>query len=180
MKVLILGGGITGLRAALALSEFDIETIMVEKSPEIGGKVKGYDKIFPDFRSGKNLVKNLIDTVRNSSNITVFEDSTVTDARKNDGAHIVSLSNGKIIEVDAIVLACGFEVFDATRQPEYGYSVYPNVITSMEMESFLDPEGPTKGKLIRPSDGKVAKIVAIIFCVGSRNVKVGNPYCSRI
>ena len=56
MKVLILGGGITGLRAALALSEFDIETIIVEKSPEIGGKVKEYDKIFPDFRGGKNLL----------------------------------------------------------------------------------------------------------------------------
>jgi len=180
MKVLILGGGITGLRAALALSEFDIEPIVVEKSSESGGKVKGYAKVFPDFRSGRNLVKNLIDSVRNSSNITVFEDSTVTDARKNNGTHIVSLSNGKIIEADAIVLACGFEVFDATRQAEYGYSVYPNVITSVELESFLDPEGATKGKLIRPSDGKAAKRIAIIFCVGSRNVKIGNPYCSRI
>jgi len=180
MRGLILGGGITGLRAALAVSEFGIETIVVEKSFEIGGKVKGYAKIFPDFRSGKNLVKNLIVSVKSSSNITVFEDSTVTEARENNGSYIILLSNGKIIEVDTIVLACGFEVFDATRQAEYGYGVYPNVITSMELEAFLDPQGPTKGRLVRASDGKVARRIAIIFCVGSRNKRIGNLYCSRI
>ncbi|HBE44889.1 MAG TPA: hypothetical protein DDW17_05395 [Deltaproteobacteria bacterium] len=180
MRVLVLGGGITGLKTAFTLSEFDIETIIVEKSSEIGGKVKRYDKIFPDFRSGKNLVKNLIASARNSPNITVLENSTVTNVAKNNRSYTASLSDGKIIEVDAIILTCGFEVFDATRQPEYGYSVYPNVITSMELESFLNPEGPTKGKLLRPSDGKVAKRIAIIFCVGSRNMKIGNPYCSRI
>lgn len=180
MSVLIVGGGITGLRAAFALSEFDIETIIVEKSSQIGGKVIEYDKIFPDFRSGKDLVKNLIESVRSTSNITVIKNSTVNDAGKNNEIHIVSLSNDRIIKVDAIILACGFDVFDATRQPEYGYSVYPNVITSVELERFLDKEGPTKGNLIRSSDSKVAKRIAIIFCVGSRNTKLDNPYCSRI
>ena len=79
MRVLIVGGGITGLRAAFALSEFDIETIIVEKSSEIGGKVIEYDKIFPDFRSGKKLVANLIESVGSMSNITVIKNSTVTD-----------------------------------------------------------------------------------------------------
>ncbi|MFX1451002.1 MAG: FAD-dependent oxidoreductase, partial [Promethearchaeota archaeon] len=84
------------------------------------------------------------------------------------------------VKVGAIIVATGFDVYDASLSPEYGYSQYPNVITGLEMERILTPFGPTQGKLVRPSDGKSIKKVAFIQCVGSRDETIGRPYCSRV
>ncbi|MEM1578537.1 MAG: CoB-CoM heterodisulfide reductase HdrA2 [Archaeoglobaceae archaeon] len=83
------------------------------------------------------------------------------------------------IDVGAIVLATGFKVFDARKKPEYGYGRFKNVITTMELERLLSASGPTRGKLLRPSDSTIPKKVAFILCVGSRDEKT-NKYCSRV
>ena len=83
-------------------------------------------------------------------------------------------------DVGAIIVATGYHLFDASRKPEYGYGIVKNVITSMELEQMLNASGPTQGRLVRPSDGREAKRVAFIQCVGSRDETVGNPYCSRV
>jgi heterodisulfide reductase subunit A len=72
------------------------------------------------------------------------------------------------------------DVFDPSALDEYGYSRFPNVITSLEFERLISSFGPTKGELVRPSDGKLPKTVAFIQCVGSRTEKNGKPYCSNI
>ncbi|MFN3383712.1 MAG: CoB-CoM heterodisulfide reductase HdrA2 [Archaeoglobaceae archaeon] len=83
------------------------------------------------------------------------------------------------LEVGAIIVATGYKLFDARRKPEYGYGRFKNVITTMELERILCASGPTRGKLLRPSDSSQPKKVAFILCVGSRDEGT-NEYCSRV
>ncbi|MCS7121898.1 MAG: CoB-CoM heterodisulfide reductase HdrA2 [Archaeoglobaceae archaeon] len=83
------------------------------------------------------------------------------------------------IKVGAIIVATGYKLFDAKKLPELGYGKYQNVITLFELERLLSASGPTKGKLIRPSDFALPKRVAFILCVGSRDEKT-NRHCSRV
>jgi len=87
----------------------------------------------------------------------------------------------KIITVDVgtIIVATGFDLFDATQKPEYGYGEFPNVVNLGEVERMLNSAGPTQGHLVRPSDSKEPQKVAYVQCVGSRD-ELTNKYCSRI
>jgi heterodisulfide reductase subunit A len=82
------------------------------------------------------------------------------------------------LEVGAVILAPGFEVFDARQKPEYGYGRYPNVVTALEFERFLSATGPYAGHIVRPSDHKEPEKIAWIQCVGSRDASIGRDYCS--
>ncbi len=84
------------------------------------------------------------------------------------------------VEVGAIIVATGYNLFDARKKEEYGYGVYDNVITGLMMERLLSASGPTAGHVIRTSDGKIPRKVAFVQCVGSRDEKIGNLYCSRV
>jgi len=86
------------------------------------------------------------------------------------------------LKVGAIVVSTGFDLFDPSEIPAYGYGRYKDVITALELERLLCASGPTGGHLIRPSDGKIPKSVAFIQCVGSRDRRdwIGNAYCSSI
>lgn len=179
-KVMIIGGGVTGLAAAVSLDLLGIDSIIIEKSSVLGGKVKEYSKVFPDFRSGKTIVKELIDKAQQSSRIRPIVSASVTSVERVNGTFSVIASNNNKYNVKAIILTCGFEVFDARLQEEYGYGVYPNVVNSLELEALLGAEEIKGGILPRPSDGKPANRMAIVFCVGSRSKRLGNPYCSRI
>jgi heterodisulfide reductase subunit A-like polyferredoxin len=81
------------------------------------------------------------------------------------------------IETGAIVVATGFDLYDATRKPEYGYGKYENVITGLEFERLINASGPTEGHL--EIHGKEPQNVVFIQCVGSRD-KEENEYCSRV
>ncbi|HLB70865.1 MAG TPA: CoB--CoM heterodisulfide reductase iron-sulfur subunit A family protein [Candidatus Methanoperedens sp.] len=82
-------------------------------------------------------------------------------------------------EVGAVVVASGFDPFDPTSKEELGYGRYKNVITGLQLERLLHTAGPTKGEVIRPSDGAVPKRIAFVQCVGSRD-EHANKYCSRV
>ena len=84
------------------------------------------------------------------------------------------------LKVGAAVLALGSEEFEANLKDEYGYRTFPNVVTSIELERLLSASGPTEGHVRRPSDGKEPARVAFLQCVGSRDMQVGNDYCSAI
>ena len=180
-QVIIIGGGVAGMQSAIALNDLGIKCLLVEKEQQLGGRVNNYDKIFPFFRSGKALVREMQEKIKNASLVevkTMTEISSVTGTAPNFRVRFTS--EDQKVSAAAIIVATGFEPFDASLQEEYGYGVYQNVITATEMERLLDFEGPTKGELERPSDGKIAKRVAIVFCVGSRSEKLGHNYCSRI
>ena len=82
------------------------------------------------------------------------------------------------IEVAAIIVATGFDLMDPRRKPEFGYGVYPNVLTGLEFERLSSASGPTAGKIL--IDGKAPQDVVFIHCVGSRDPHTGVSYCSRI
>ncbi len=84
------------------------------------------------------------------------------------------------LEVGSLILACGTKEFDARLKGEYGYGIFPNVITSIEFERILSASGPTGGHVQRPSDQAVPKKIAILQCVGSRDASVGNEHCSAV
>ncbi|HVP26441.1 MAG TPA: CoB--CoM heterodisulfide reductase iron-sulfur subunit A family protein [Candidatus Bathyarchaeia archaeon] len=82
------------------------------------------------------------------------------------------------LKVGSIILAPGFEPFDARLKSEYGYGRFPNVVTSTEFERILSASGPYGGLVLRASDGEIPKRIAFIQCVGSRDFQLGNNYCS--
>jgi heterodisulfide reductase subunit A len=96
-------------------------------------------------------------------------------------AHAIDLrarDREREVEVGAVVLATGFELFAADLKPEYGYGRFKNVITGMEMDRLLAPTRPFN-TVLRPGDGKVPERIAYVMCTGSRDQTVGNPLCSR-
>ncbi len=84
------------------------------------------------------------------------------------------------LDTGALILAGGFEPFDARRKGEYGYGRWPNVITSLEYERILSAAGPFQGHIQRLSDGKIPRRIAWIQCVGSRDSHMGKEYCSAV
>src|ERR1035437_4883739 len=83
------------------------------------------------------------------------------------------------INVKTVILATGFKLFDPLMIPRYGFGLYKNVITSMQMERELAPTRPFN-TVLRPGDGKVPDKIAYVLCTGSRDASVGNPICSQI
>ncbi|HEC57841.1 MAG TPA: CoB--CoM heterodisulfide reductase iron-sulfur subunit A family protein [Candidatus Syntrophoarchaeum butanivorans] len=82
------------------------------------------------------------------------------------------------LDIGTIVLATGYEPFDARLKPEFGYGKYENVVTGLDLERMLAKDGPTGGKVL--VKGKEPEKIAFIQCVGSRDKQVGNEYCSRV
>ncbi|MDE3088850.1 MAG: FAD-dependent oxidoreductase [Chloroflexota bacterium] len=84
------------------------------------------------------------------------------------------------LDVGGIILAAGFDLFEAQAMGEYGHGRYPNVVSSLEFERVLSASGPYEGHVRRPSDATEPKRIAFIQCVGSRNLNQGNDYCSAV
>jgi heterodisulfide reductase subunit A len=82
------------------------------------------------------------------------------------------------LDVGAVVVATGFDPFDAKGKPEFGYGRYRNVITGLEFERLASASGPTKGKI--QLNGTMPKELVFVHCVGSRDKQEGEEYCSRI
>jgi len=172
-KVLVIGGGIAGMTATASLAESGVHVDLLEKDDHLGGHVQRWDKLFPSLRPGKEVTdffQNKID-----DRVQVHMNVNIRDISRMDDEFILSLDNGEKIKGNAIILATGYELFDAARKEEYGYGIYDNVITSAELEDRFK----TSGK-ITTSNGEVPARVAFIHCVGSRDEKVGNLYCSKV
>ncbi|MDR2083703.1 MAG: FAD-dependent oxidoreductase [Bacteroidales bacterium] len=165
---IIIGGGPAGLEAAARLSKFDKHVLIIEKDPALGGKLLLWDKLFPDFASSEELLHQLIENIKND-NVKVSLNTGIKEIENEGGLwNIIDNHNNKY-SAKALLLATGFDVFDASRKEEYGYRIYPNVITSVDLEKILSGE---------VSHAEPKKVV-FIQCVGSRDEKVGNHFCSK-
>jgi heterodisulfide reductase subunit A-like polyferredoxin len=182
---LVLGGGVTGMHVAIALSELGIGSVLVEKDPQLGGLVPWLSRTFPffdddGFNDGAEFSGEIEAEMRARSEIDVRLGTSVTSVEGEFPEFRVTFSDHSQVVVSTIVVATGFEPFNPSELEEYGYGRYPNVVTAPELEWSLNPRGPTRGELRRPSDAKQVARLAIVFCVGSRNRRIGAPFCSRI
>jgi heterodisulfide reductase subunit A len=264
--VLVVGGGIAGMHAAITVANAGKKVYLVEREPSIGGHMAQFDKTFPTLDCAACILTPKMSAVRSHENITLWTYSevvkiegyvgnyTATVKRKPryvneelcvgcqecikacvfkepkfpdefnvglnkrkpiyipfpqavpqvvliDPERCIQVKTGKCkqtcleacsdrhaidfsqkeelveIKVGNIILATGYKLFDASRIPQYGYGLYPNVFTSLELERLVTSSGPTAGE-IRLRDGRTPKSVGFILCVGSRDMKT-NRWCSR-
>jgi heterodisulfide reductase subunit A len=265
IDVMVVGGGISGIQAALDLANTGFRVYLVDKSPAIGGKMSQLDKTFPtndcsmciespkfiecsrhpnieilsytevesikgkagDFKV--TLIKKpryiIEDRCTGCTTCVEFCPVKVPDAYNqglslNKAIHIyfsqavplityvdpetcLYLKNEKCkicvgvcknkaidlnqqeallqVEVGAIIMAPGYDVFDPKLRNDYGYGVMENVVTGLDFERLLCSTGPFEGEILRPSDKKHPHKIAWIQCVGSRQVtEGGNSYCSAV
>ncbi|MHA1732830.1 MAG: hydrogenase iron-sulfur subunit [Promethearchaeota archaeon] len=253
---LVIGGGIAGIMASLALARAGYPVTLVEKSPTIGGLMALFDKTFPTLDCSICILGPLMVDVKEHPNITMMTNSEVTKldgyvgnftatihqkpryvdedkcvgcfdicsgvcpvtvkdpffprkaidvpfpqavpliptimesacvgcracevACDRDAVDFDQVARDVTVDVGTVIVATGAKVFDPALLTEYGYTKYKDVITGFEFERMLTQDGPTGGKIIRPSTGEPAKKIAFALCVGSRNEEIGHPWCSRV
>jgi heterodisulfide reductase subunit A2 len=171
--VFIIGGGIAGAEAAAQLATLGIDVTLAEKESQLGGKLNKWDRLFPSKRKATEVIdyieKNLI-----QSNARILYNTEIRKIVRENGGYAITTNHEEIM-ADAILLATGYELFNAQIKEEYGYGIYGNVITSVELEEMFK-----KGNKLLTSKGEVPKRIGFFHCVGSRDEKVGNPYCSQV
>jgi len=172
--VAVIGGGIAGMEAAAVLAKQGVKVTLIEKEAVTGGKLNDWHHLFPDFSSPEMVVGNLITKISRSG-VNVIYNTEISKIEKLNGRFELSDERDIKFYSDAVLIASGFKVFDATLKEEYGYGLFDNVITSVDFEKRMK----TEGKLLT-AQGTEPKRVAIIHCVGSRDAKAGNTYCSKV
>ncbi len=262
--VLVVGGGISGITAAVEAAEVGCKVILVEKLPYLGGRVAQLNKYFPKLCPPTCGLEINYKRIRRNPDITVYtraevlnisgtagnykatvkvtpryvEDHTATSkcvedcpveitnefnygmdktkavslpyemaypmnlvadrdallkAKGQPGmAEFVEACNAKGIrfnldaepetfdlDVSSVVWATGWRPYDAKKLTKLGFGTCANVITNVMMERLAAPSGPTKGQILRPSDGKKINSIAFVQCAGSRD-RNHLPYCSSI
>jgi heterodisulfide reductase subunit A len=179
--VLIIGGGISGVTAALELTETGIPITIVEKEDRIGGRAsvfacKASEKCNKCFAC---VVDNQIEEISRRPEVTVMVESTVLGLSGKPGQFEVQIrSKGRetTVRASAVLVATGIDFFDAKGKPEYGYGLYENVITAHDLDEMLR----SKGGVYRPSDGEIPSKIAFFQCVGSRDESIGHLWCSKV
>lgn len=169
-NVLVIGGGIAGMEAARRLLQLGCEPVIVEQSDHLGGHVAGWHKLFPDMMSAPELVEQM---AAGLDGVTVYYRTRVANMNRLGTGYSVMLSNGMSLQCGAVLISTGFRLFDASKKEEYGYGVYDHVVTNSDLEAWFGgapddriPDNPAR--------------VAFVHCVGSRDLKAGNPQCSKV
>lgn len=256
-KALVIGGGVTGMQAALDIAEMGYQVYLVEKEPSIGGRMAQLDKTFPTNDCSICILGPKMVEVSRNPNIELMTYSEVEEvdgyvgnfkvkvqhrpryididkctgcalcsdvcpvevpydeynagigsrkaayvpfpqavplravidkencinckacvkACERDAVELEQEPSYSELEVGIIVVAVGYDVYDPLPGNDYGYGLYDNVVTAMELERLINASGPTMGKVVRISDLEPPKRIGFIQCVGSRDRKT-NPYCS--
>ncbi len=159
------------MQAAITLDEIGLQPILIEKESVLGGKLNKWDRLFPTMTPAEEVLGELTRKVL-ASNTEIHTSTTVGDI--DDGGKGVTLADGTTIKGDAVVVASGYDIFPAEIKEEYGYGIYDNVFTTVDVERMFKEGG------IRTAEGKEPKSVAFLHCVGSRDEKVGQRHCSRV
>jgi heterodisulfide reductase subunit A len=198
-RALVVGGGIAGLTAALDIADAGYPVILVERSDRLGGRMAQLSRLYLNFDDGENLLQERVEAVRHHPLIHVLANAEVTEFGGYVGNFSVVVSSGfagsavpslesmspeltspestnlQRLDVGAVVLATGFDLYPKANLTEYGGGRYPDVVDSLQFEAML-----REGKIHRPSDGRVPREVVWVQCAGSRDPSLHRPYCSKI
>jgi len=168
-STLVIGGGISGMTAALCLANQGFKVYIVEKKTDLGGTLKYLNKLYPTMQSASEVLKEITNRVWSSANIDVLTSTVVKDIKGfigNFDATLKKESGGAVnLKVGTIIVATGADYFEPVGM--YGYREHENVITQLQLEELL-----ANSKL-----GKFENVV-MIQCVGAR--QKDRSYCSRI
>lgn len=173
-NVIVIGGGIAGMESAAQLARMDYNVMLLEKKNTLGGNVSNWDRLFPTLKPAQEVINSLKNSVIKYK-VQVFFGAEVFAIIKQDDQFFVTITDGQKFQGDSILLATGFDLFNAKRKEEYGYGIYDNVITSADLEKIFQSQ-----KSLKTSAGSKPKKIGFIHCVGSRDAKCGNHYCSNV
>ena len=187
--VLVVGGGVAGLRAALSVARNGLGVTLIDKSAELGGHLRELGRVFPTEEQASDLLAELLAEVAAEPRIELLPQTEVTSIDGHVGKFTVTVrgtdGEQRSVPAGAIVLATGFEHY-RPAEGEYGYGQSPAVLTLPEFNQLLDRQH--QGLDYVRVDGRDYRRVAFIHCVGSRQVEgVHQPgadgklhdYCSR-
>ncbi len=180
-RLLVIGGGIAGLEAALQVAEAGCDVVLVERQGKLGGRARAIQETYVGLEPLAGALAERLEAVRAHPRITVLTGSEVEQATGFVGNFQVTVRGQSTTEflVGAIIVATGFELLPLSRLGEYGGGRVPDVVDALGFERLL-AEGAGDGTLRRPSDGRVPRQVAFVQCAGSRDPEHGLPYCSKI
>ncbi len=171
--VLVVGGGTTGINAALGAAEAGYDVVIVEKEAELGGFAAGLKR---RFSSTEDLTERIRQATEHPK-IRVFTSAAIARTEGQPGMFDVTIdydSGSTSLRAGAIIMATGWKPYDASKLAHLGYGLTPDVITNVELEKMA-----ANGPIVRPSDGRPVEDVLFVQCAGSRD-KEHLSYCSSV
>jgi heterodisulfide reductase subunit A len=180
-RVLVVGAGVAGMRAALSLAGMGLSVFLIEREEEPGGWALQVGHMGPDNQYGPDVVAGLLQQIRNNDSIMLYTNAELTAKSGHIGDFTATVSlQGKedvSLNVGAIITTTGFTPYEP-REGEYGWGA-PGVVSLLEFRQMLDA-----GEKTLTYNGKPVRDVAFIYCVGSRQTKSDscpepNTHCSR-
>ena len=172
-SIAIVGGGPAGLEAASVLAENGLSVSLFEAKNNWADNLQNKYKIFPDFSPADDLSKLLTSKIEHAS-INKYLDTEITFVSKENGFWKLKDEKGNEYNASAVLLSTGYDVFDAKRKEEFGFGIYDGVITSQQLEQTL------REQHLNNMFTETPQRVVFLQCVGSRDEKTGNRYCSKI
>lgn len=169
-KIAVIGAGPAGIEAASLLATQGLEVVIYEKEEQPLHNLTDKSYLFPNFADAQEVSKEILAKL-STPRLTLKADTEVTQLQPQ------TATNGWLVNgeaYNAVLLATGYNTFDAHRKEELGYGIYPGIHTSLEMEKML-----REGKIVN-TIGDTPRRIAFLQCVGSRDEKVGNHYCSKL
>lgn len=171
-KIAIIGAGPAGIESASVLAK-NYEVLLFEKSSNTLTNLLDKAFLFPDFSNATELVDKLNAKLVND-NIKLMLGKEIIDISRGDGEWKITDNEKKNYFVSAVLLTTGYQIFDAKRKEELGYGIYKGVVTSIDMEKMI-----RYNQIVNSINEKPKRIV-FLQCVGSRDEKSGNRYCSKV
>lgn len=169
-NIVVIGGGPAGLRASAELDKLGYNVILVEKSPALGGHLAKWDRLFPNGEKASTVLEQLLSNIKG---VKCFTETKIQSINLLKNSYNVILDNGITVLAEAVLFTTGFDLFPAQKKEEYGYGIYDHVITNADLENWFKTRKDTRVV-------KKPKKIGLVHCVGSRDEKAGNRYCSKV